>query len=128
MLCIFNGYVKFDEKSFGIRIESYLDSSFNAFSPEEIQEKLGINNKSEVYGAASFKSRKSDELSFEVNDLLIILRKGDDDSERWWAKMKETGNEGFVPRNLLAVSGIYVAVSLITCGTNLEKFTRLVLI
>lgn len=70
-----------------------------------IQEKLGIMNNGEVYAVFSYEAQQSDELSFEVNDQLIILRKGDDaEREWWWARMKETGKEGYVPRNLLGVS------------------------
>lgn len=69
-----------------------------------IQEKLGIMNGGDVFAVFSYKSQQSDELSFEVNDSLTILRKGDDNErEWWWAKMKDCGNEGYVPRNLLGV-------------------------
>lgn len=78
-----------------------------------IQEKLGIMNNGEVCAVFSYEAQQSDELSFEVNDQLIILRKGDDaEREWWWAKMKEvherTGKEGYVPRNLLGVSNPFV--------------------
>lgn len=74
-----------------------------------IQEKLGIMNNGEVYAVFSYEAQQSDELSFEVNDQLVILRKGDDaEREWWWAKMKETGKEGYVPRNLLGVSSLAI--------------------
>lgn len=74
-----------------------------------IQEKLGIMNTGEVFAVFSYEAQQSDELSFEVNDQLIIIRKGDDaEREWWWARMKENGNEGYVPRNLLGVSKINV--------------------
>lgn len=74
-----------------------------------IQEKLGIMNNGEVFAVFSYEAQQSDELSFEVNNQLIILRKGDDaEREWWWAKMKETGKEGYVPRNLLGVSASYI--------------------
>lgn len=61
-------------------------------------------NTGEVYAVFSYKAQQSDELSFEVNDALTILRKGDDaEREWWWAKMKSTAKEGYVPRNLLGV-------------------------
>lgn len=70
-----------------------------------IQEKLGIMNSGEVFAVFSYEAQQSDELTFDVNDQLIIIRKGDDsEREWWWARMKETGNEGYVPRNLLGVS------------------------
>lgn len=61
-------------------------------------------NTGEVYAVFSYEAQQSDELTFEVNDQLTIIRKGDDaEREWWWAKMKETGKEGYVPRNLLGV-------------------------
>lgn len=69
-----------------------------------IQEKLGILHNGEVYAVFSYEAQNSDELTFNVNDHLIILRKGDDaESEWWWAK-NEQNEEGYVPRNLLGVS------------------------
>ncbi|XP_065368117.1 apoptosis-stimulating of p53 protein 2 isoform X1 [Calliphora vicina] len=72
-----------------------------------IQEKLGILHNGEVYAVFSYEAQNSDELTFNVNDHLIILRKGDDaESEWWWAK-NEQNEEGYVPRNLL---GLYPRV------------------
>ncbi|XP_075165812.1 ankyrin-repeat, SH3-domain, and Proline-rich-region containing Protein isoform X2 [Haematobia irritans] len=72
-----------------------------------IQEKLGILHSGEVYAVFSYEAQNSDELTFNVNDRLIILRKGDDaESEWWWAK-NEQNEEGYVPRNLL---GLYPRV------------------
>lgn len=69
-------------------------------------------NNGEVYAVFSYEAQQSDELSFEVNDQLIILRKGDDaEREWWWAKMKETGKEGYVPRNLLGVSCVFYSIA-----------------
>lgn len=51
-----------------------------------------------------YKSKKSDELTLELNDQLVITRKGGDKDQRWFAKSKKTGKEGFVPRSVLAVS------------------------
>lgn len=82
-------------------MENIIRSLFNT----GIQEKLGIMNSGEVYAVFSYEAQQPDELSFEVNDQLIILRKGDDaEREWWWARMKSTGSEGYVPRNLLGVS------------------------
>lgn len=68
-------------------------------------------NGGEVFAVFSYKSQQSDELSFEVNDALTILRKGDDNErEWWWSKMKETSKEGYVPRNLFGVSQIIVFI------------------
>lgn len=90
-------------------------NSLNVFSIG-IQEKLGIMNNGEVYAVFSYEAQQSDELSFEVNDQLIILRKGDDaEREWWWAKMKATGKEGYVPRNLLGVCTLYIVDNLSVC-------------
>lgn len=87
-------------------------NSLNVFSIG-IQEKLGIMNNGEVYAVFSYEAQQSDELSFEVNDQLIILRKGDDaEREWWWARMKATGKEGYVPRNLLGVCTLYIVDNL----------------
>ncbi|XP_058976070.1 apoptosis-stimulating of p53 protein 1 isoform X2 [Musca domestica] len=72
-----------------------------------IQEKLGILHAGEVYAVFSYEAQNSDELTFTVNDRLVILRKGDDaESEWWWAK-NDQNEEGYVPRNLL---GLYPRV------------------
>lgn len=69
-----------------------------------IQEKLGILNSGEVYAVFSYSAQQSDELSFEVNDHLTILRKGDDTEREWWWAKSRDNMEGYVPRNLLGVS------------------------
>ncbi|XP_037928965.1 apoptosis-stimulating of p53 protein 2-like, partial [Teleopsis dalmanni] len=68
-----------------------------------IQEKLGILHNGEVHAVFSYEAQNSDELTFNVNDRLIVLRKGDDaENEWWWAKNSEE-KEGYVPRNLLGL-------------------------
>lgn len=71
----------------------------------------------------SYDSQQPDELSFDVNDQMTILRKGDDaEREWWWARMEcpdsvdsgRDGREGYVPRNLLGVSSFQSLI--ITCG------------
>ena len=53
-----------------------------------------------------YNAQHSDELSLTNGDLLVILRKGDEDErEWWWSKLGH--KEGYVPRNLLGVSYIY---------------------
>lgn len=69
-----------------------------------IQEKLGILSNGEVYAVFSYSAQQSDELSFEVNDHLTILRKGDDTEREWWWAKSSENTEGYVPRNLLGVS------------------------
>lgn len=61
-------------------------------------------NNGEVYAVFSYTAQQTDELSFEVNDRLMILRKGDDAEREWWWAKSIDSNEGYVPRNLLGVS------------------------
>lgn len=57
-----------------------------------------------MYATVPYKGKKPDELSLEVNDQLVVVRKGADTDQRWFAKMKKTGKEGYVPRVTLAVN------------------------
>ena len=46
----------------------------------------------------------NNELSFKDGDQLRILRRGDEyESEWWWAKHEITQQEGYIPRNYLGV-------------------------
>jgi apoptosis-stimulating of p53 protein 1 len=69
-----------------------------------IQEKLGILHNGEVYAVFSYNAQQPDELNISVNDKLTILRKGDESEREWWWARKDD-REGYVPRNLLGVSG-----------------------
>ena len=72
-----------------------------------IQEKLGILNHGKVYAVFDYVSMNSDELSFETNNELLILRKGDENEMEWWWARK--GNrDGYIPRNLLGVSSTMI--------------------
>ncbi|KAH8380837.1 hypothetical protein KR200_002118 [Drosophila serrata] len=72
-----------------------------------IQEKLGILHNGDVYSVFSYEAQNGDELSFHVNEPLIVLRKGDDAENEWWWARNAGGEEGYVPRNLL---GLYPRV------------------
>ncbi|XP_039481020.1 apoptosis-stimulating of p53 protein 1 isoform X2 [Drosophila santomea] len=72
-----------------------------------IQEKLGILHSGDVYAVFSYEAQNGDELSFHVNEPLIVLRKGDDAENEWWWARNAAGEEGYVPRNLL---GLYPRV------------------
>lgn len=76
-----------------------------------IQEKLGILNNGEVYAVFAYDSQQPDELSFDVNDRLTILRKGDDSEREWWWAKCAPGKEGYVPRNLLGVSLLIYSIN-----------------
>lgn len=77
---------------------------FTIYRNAGIQEKLGILNNGEVFAVFAYGSQQPDELSFDVNDRLTILRKGDDSEREWWWAKCTPGREGYVPRNLLGVS------------------------
>jgi apoptosis-stimulating of p53 protein 1 len=50
-------------------------------------------------------SSADNELEFKDGDQLIILRRGDEnETEWWWARHENTKKEGYVPRNYLGVS------------------------
>ncbi|ALC42050.1 ASPP [Drosophila busckii] len=72
-----------------------------------IQEKLGILHNGDVYAVFAYEAQNNDELSFQVNEPLIVLRKGDDAENEWWWARSASGSEGYVPRNLL---GLYPRV------------------
>lgn len=82
-----------------------------------VQEKLGIMNNGLVYSVFSYSASRSDELSFDTGARLQVLRKGDDNEREWWWCRDDAGNEGYVPRNLLGVSFIYVIVKEIKIRT-----------
>jgi len=67
-----------------------------------IQEKLGILNNGKVSAVYEYEAQNSDELSFEIGDEIIVLRKGDDFEREWWWS-RHSDREGYVPRNLLGL-------------------------
>lgn len=84
-------------------------------------------NSGEVFAVFSYEAQQSDELTFDVNDQLIIIRKGDDaEREWWWARMKDNGNEGYVPRNLLGVSMKNECSSKRTCLARVVDIRRII--
>lgn len=65
---------------------------------------MGVLNGGRVYAAYDYEGEYEDELTANVDESLIILRR-DDEKEKgwWWAKRESNGEEGYVPRNYLAV-------------------------
>ena len=57
-----------------------------------------------VYAVFSYDAQQSDELCFEVNERLTIIRKGDEAEREWWWAKNANDKEGYVPRNLFGVS------------------------
>ncbi|XP_054169270.1 type-2 histone deacetylase 1-like [Oppia nitens] len=72
-----------------------------------IQEKLGVLNNGQVFGVYEYESQNADELSFKDGDMVVILRKGDEQEREWWWATNNEHLEGYVPRNLL---GLYPRV------------------
>lgn len=68
-----------------------------------IQEKLGILHNGEVFAVFAYEAQQSDELGFSINDKFIIIRKGDESEREWWWARDCSGNEGYIPRNLLGL-------------------------
>lgn len=79
-------------------------------------------NKCEVYATVPYKSKKTDELALDVNDQLVIVRKGTDTDQRWFAKLKKTGKEGYVPRNVLAVGELKLNIVILMQKENCFLF------
>lgn len=71
---------------------------------------MGILNNGEVYAVFAYDSQQQDELNFSVNNLLTIIRKGDDAEREWWWARNVNGMEGYVPRNLLGVSFLLFSI------------------
>lgn len=64
-------------------------------------------NGGRVYAAYEYESEYEDELNFKADEPILILRREDEKEKGWWwAKRENTGEEGYVPRNYLAVSSL----------------------
>ncbi|UJR24911.1 hypothetical protein I4U23_006275 [Adineta vaga] len=79
-----------------------------------VQNDLGIINNGIVYalydyeGNSSLDETMKNELNFKDGDQLRIVRRGDEnESEWWWAKHEGNQHEGYIPRNYL---GLYPRV------------------
>ena len=51
-------------------------------------------------GKYDYSSRTDDDLSFKKGDLLYIINT--DEGDWWYAKSKDTGQEGYIPNNYVA--------------------------
>jgi hypothetical protein len=76
----------------------------------DVQNDFGVINDGIVYALYDYDpdSTADNELQFKDGDQLIILRRGDENESEWyWARHENTKNEGYVPRNYL---GLYPRV------------------
>ena len=53
-------------------------------------------------GKYEYSSRTDDDLGFKKGDLLYVINK--DDADWWFARSKDTGEEGYIPSNYVAES------------------------
>lgn len=70
----------------------------------DIQEKMGVVNNGAIFGVYHYEAEKEDELGFKDGEELKVIRKGDEEEEEWWWASNKDGKEGYIPRNLVAVS------------------------
>lgn len=78
-----------------------------------IQNNLGIMNDGVVYALYDYEAQREDELSFSIDDELIILDRDEaQEKEWWWAQKKVQQNDdptaieyikGYIPRNLIGL-------------------------
>ena len=73
----------------------------NLLSTIDMEMKLGVDKA--VYSAYEYRAESGDELTLRVNDKLTVIRRGDKDEQDWWW-CKCADREGYVAKNLLAVS------------------------
>jgi hypothetical protein len=71
---------------------------------------LGVINNGLVYALYDYDpmtcsdNEMNNELTFKDSDQLRILRRGDENESEWWWAIHETSqHEGYVPRNYLGV-------------------------
>ena len=69
----------------------------------DLEMKLGLDEP--VYCVYDYKAESEDELTLHINDQLTVLRRGDKyEQDWWWARNNSDNSEGYVAKNLLAVS------------------------
>lgn len=74
----------------------------------DVQDQMGYANSGLVYAVYDYDAQNDDELSFSDGDVIVVLRKGDNQElDWWWSLIGE--REGYVPRNLL---GFYPRVQI----------------
>lgn len=76
----------------------------------ECKENVGRINGGLVHALYDYTSENDDELSFYCGDELTVLRRGDTVEKEWWWGRDRKGNTGYIPCNLVGVSGILLNV------------------
>ena len=74
----------------------------------DLQENFGINSNGRVRALYSYAADEQDELSFECDEELMVLKRGDATEREWWWAENMKGETGYIPRNLLGVRNINV--------------------
>lgn len=64
-----------------------------------------------MYAVFCYNAQNNDELSFNINDKMTVLRKGDEQEKEWWWARKAGARDGYIARNLLGVSSIHDLVA-----------------
>lgn len=70
----------------------------------DLETKLGVDNDGRVFCIYDYEAQNPDELTVHCGDRLSVLRRGDDKETAWWWVKATNGKEGYVAKNLLAVS------------------------
>lgn len=66
---------------------------------------MGVMNRGVVYALWDYEPQGGDELGFGEGDCMTVLRREDEvETDWWWARCGD--HEGYIPRNLLGVSGL----------------------
>ncbi|CDW51985.1 Apoptotic enhancer 1 protein [Trichuris trichiura] len=83
-----------------------------------LQERMGVINSGRVYAGCNYDKQREDEISFKLDDELRVLSKETEEKNWWWVVHLATGQEGYVPRNLLAVC-LFPMYPIYKCDPNI---------
>ena len=81
----------------------------------EAQVHLGTRKSGRVFALYNYNAMSDDELNFQVNEELTVVRRGDDLEDEWWWVANKQGIEGYAPRNYLAVRFVTNAIVELSC-------------
>ena len=69
-----------------------------------MEECLGIANQGRVYSSQTFHTARSDELQLIKGQCLNVIRKGDYQGSSWWWCKDQSGQQGYVLREILSLN------------------------